>query len=111
MQTENHSWSYNEFIAFLLICAAEMNSSLSKEELSFIEKQTGVEDILKIKTVVDSVSDASAIDIIDEYRKKYLATPEKLQQAKNDLENLLNTPGLHSQLQKAAVHILEKFLQ
>ena len=106
----NTSWSYNEFLAFLLIYAGEMNFPLSKQELEFIQNETKIADINKIKAAVDSLNDISALDVIEDYRKKYLGTPEKEQQAKTDLENLLKTPGLHSQLEKAAVHILEKII-
>jgi len=107
----NHSnWAYNEFLAFLLIYAAEMNGSLSKEELEFIKTRTRISDVEKIKAVVDSVNDAEAIEVIEDYRKQYLNTKEKKEQTKSDLENLLKTPGIHSQLEKAGVHILEKLI-
>ncbi len=109
--TINHdNWSYNEFLAFLLVYAAEMNYPLSKEELAFIKERTQINDIEKIKATVDSVNDVSAIDIIEDYRKKYLHSKEKEDQAKADLQNLLKTPGIHSQLEKAGVHILEKII-
>ena len=110
MTIDHSNWTYNEFLAFLLVYAAEMNYPLSKEELEFIRSRTQIVDILKIKATVDSVSDMEAIDIIEEYRKKYLDSKEKEVQAKTDLENLLKTPGIHSQLEKAGVHILEKIL-
>ena len=109
--TINHSnWTYNEFLAFLLVYAAEMNDRLTKEELAFIKERTKISDIDKIKATIDSVNDIEAIDIIDQYRKIYLDTNEKKAQTKLDLENLLKTSGMHSQLEKAGVHILEKII-
>lgn len=111
MNTTNHAnWTYNEFLAFLLVYAAEMNYSLTKQELDFIKERTQISDIGKIKATVDSVSDVEALDIIEDYRKKYLDSAEKKGQTKLDLENLLKTSGIHSQLEKAAVHILEKII-
>ena len=106
----NSNWTYNEFLAFLLVYAGGMDSALSKEELKFIKERTQINDIEKIKTTVDSVNDIEAIEILDGYRKLYLDTKEKKEQTKSDLENLLKTPGTHSQLEKAGVHILEKLI-
>lgn len=110
MEMETSNWSYNEFLAFLLIYAAEMNYPLSQEELKFIQSRTQIQNVEKIKSIVDKLSDIAALDLIEDYRNKYLSLPEKAQQAKTDLDNLLQTEGLHSQLEKAAVHILEKIL-
>ncbi len=110
MNIDNRNWTYNEFLAFLLVYAAEMNYPLTKEELEFIRATTQIDDIEKIKTTVDSVNDIEAIEIIEECRRKHLHSHEKIAQARTDLQNLLKTPGLHSQLEKAAVHILEKLI-
>lgn len=110
MASENSNWTYNEFLAFLLVYAGGMDTYLSDQELEFIKQRTRIDDIAKIKAAVDAVSDAEVLDIIDAYRPKYLGTPEKELTVKTDLENLINTPGVHSQLEKAAVHILEKII-
>ena len=110
MQLEDNSWSYNEFLAFLMIFGAEMNYPLSKEELEFIRERTNIENIGKIKAKVDSVTDVEGIEVIDHYRKKFLITQENKDKVKRDLEGLLNTNGKHSQLEKVGVHILEKLI-
>ena len=111
MNANNNNWTYNEFLAFLLVYAAEMNYPLTTEELEFIRTTTKINEIEKIKLTVDGVSDVEAIEIIEDYRKKYLNSKEKEEQAKTDLENLLKTPGIHSQFEKAVVHILEKLIR
>ena len=87
-----------------------MNYTLSKEELAFIQERTQIADIGKIKVKVDSVSDAEAVDIIDDYRKKFLDTKEKEDKVRKDLEDLLKTGSHHSQLEKTVVHILERLI-
>jgi hypothetical protein len=110
MQLEDSSWSYNEFLAFLMIFGAEMNYPLSKEELEFIRERTKINNIEKIKAKVDSVTDVEGIELIDHYRKLYLNTTDNKDKARHDLEGLLKTEGKHSQIEKAAVHILEKLI-
>ncbi|MBL7776665.1 MAG: hypothetical protein JNK66_00060 [Chitinophagales bacterium] len=110
MNIDDSNWSYNEFLAFLLIYGAEMNAPLTSEELAYIQQRTNISDVLKIKSKVDSVSDAEALDVIDDYKKKFLNTAEAEAQARKDLHNLLDTPGMHSQLEKVVVHILERLI-
>lgn len=104
------NWSYNEFLAFVLVFGAEMNVPLSKEELQFIQERTQIENIGKIKSKVDSVNDAEGLEVIEHFRQKYLTTAEAKQKAKHDLEELLKTEGKHSSFEKAAVHIIEKLI-
>ncbi len=110
MSAEKTDWSYNEFLAFLMIYGAEMNYKLSQPELDFIKAKTGVEDIDAIKRKVDHISDALALEQIDNFKKQYLTTPESRVKAKSDIEELLKAPGGHSQFEKAAVHLIEKLL-
>jgi hypothetical protein len=110
MEMENTSWSYNEFLAFLLVYGAQLDADLPEEELEFIKRRTGIHAIDKIKEKVDSLSDMEALDIIEDYRKIYLDSDEKKEKAKRDLEGLLKTEGDHSQLEKAAVHMIEKLI-
>jgi hypothetical protein len=109
MQEEKTNLSYNEFLAFVMIYAAGMNSGLSQEELAFIKEKTMVTDIDKIKAQVDGMTDSENIELIDNYKKRYIAGDEGSAKAKADLEGLLKTGGQHSQLEKVAVHIIEKF--
>jgi hypothetical protein len=109
--TDNGNWSYNEFLAFLMIYGAEMNQVLTQHELDFIKTRTGIHDIEKIKAKVDGISDAEALEIIDDYKALYLPTAESKSKVKNDLEGLLNTPGTHSQFEKVVVHLMERLLK
>lgn len=111
MAIDDSKWTYNEFLAFLLVYSAEMNYPLTVEELQFIQDRTGISDILKIKQKVDSVSDAEAIDIIDDYKSRYLDSAEKSEQARQHLEDLLKTPVTHSPLETAVVHIIERLIK
>lgn len=110
MSAEKTDWSYNEFLAFLMIYGAEMNYKLSQLELDFIKAKTGVQDIDSIKRKVDNISDALALEQIDDFKKLYLVTPESRAKAKNDIEELLKAPGGHSQFEKVVVHLIEKLI-
>jgi hypothetical protein len=110
MSTSNTNFTYNEFLAFVLVFVAEMNYPLSAEELLYIKQKTGVSDMDAIKQKVDAITDAEGLDLIDEYRKKYLINAVEEEKMKTDLENLLKTNGVHSQLEKVAAHMIEKLL-
>jgi len=105
------NWSYNEFLAFLMVYGAEMNQQLTHGELDFIKTRTGIQDIEKIKAKVDGMSDAEGIELIDSYKCKYLSTEESKNKAKSDLDDLLKTPGNHTQFEKVVVHLMERLLK
>lgn len=111
MATNHTNWTYNEFLAFMLLYAASVDCDLTPEELGFIKSITAISDIDKIKDVICNVSDAEVLDIIETYRPQYMATKEKEQVAITDLEQLLKTPGAHSQLERVGVHMLEKIIR
>jgi hypothetical protein len=110
MKLDDSNWTYNEFLAFLMVYAAEMNMELSIEELEFIRSRTGIDSITAIKAKVNSVSDAEAIEIVEDYRTRYLETPEQKQKVRHDLEDLLKAQNSHNQLEKVVVHILERII-
>lgn len=110
MNQDNTDWTYQEFLAFILLYAAGMNLELAEGELQFIKDKTGIDDIGKIKNKLDDLSDSECIQTIESYKKIYLQTPESELKARRDLEALLKTPGTHSQFERAAVHILEKLI-
>lgn len=102
--------TYNEFLAFLMIYAAEMNLELCAEELVVIREKTGIDNIESIKTKLDRLSDIEALDVIDQHRKLYLSNKVDEEKVRQDLEALLQSSGQHSQIERAAVHILEKII-
>jgi hypothetical protein len=110
MSIEKENWTYNEFLAFLLLYGAQLDADLPEDEIEFIRQRTGINAIDKIKAKVDSLTDVEAIEVIDSYRNQYLDTAGKKEKVKADLEALLKTEGNHSQLEKAAVHMVEKLI-
>ncbi len=88
-----------------------MNQHLTQGELDFIKTRTGIQDIGKIKEKVDSMSDAEGIELIDSYKCKYLSTEESKSKAKSDLDELLKTPGNHTQFEKVVVHLMERLIK
>lgn len=110
MAIDDSNWSYEEFLAFIMVYGARMNTEITPTELEFIRNRTGINDIDKIKAKVDEVSDIEAIDIIDDYKKRYLNSPEKEEKVRKDLEDLLQTETRHTQLEQVLIHIIEKLL-
>lgn len=113
MQIDDSKWTYNEFLAFLMLYAAASNMELTNEEIAFIQQRTGIADIERIKNVVDSVPDFEVLDIVEDYRRMYLDTPEKEEKVRQDLEDLLKTQNSYTrfhQLENAIVHILERII-
>lgn len=110
MQLDTSNLSYNEFLAYVMIYATGMNNKVTKEELAYIMQKTGVADVDSIKAKIDSMTDAENIELIDAYKQKNLSSPDQVTKARRDIDALLKTPGEHSQLEAAAVHMIERIL-
>lgn len=110
MHIDDTHWTYNEFLAFLLTYGAQMTATVTDEEKAFIKQRTGITDIDKIVSKLNSVSDVEAIEIITDYRKRFLQTPDKEEKVRHDLEDLLKTNDKPSQLSNVIIHILEKLV-
>lgn len=110
MQVDDTHWTYNEFLAFLLVYGAQMTANINAEEKAFIKARTGITDIDKIVAQVNNMSDIEAIDIISDYRHRFLQTADKEEKVRHDLEDLLETNDKPSQLDNVIIHILEKLV-
>lgn len=103
-------WTYEQFLAFVWMYTAETNYHLTELEIDFIKQNTGIEDIAPIQSLLDSVSDSEAIDLIAAYKTAHLSNPEAEAKARKDVEALLGSKGEHPQIERAALHILERIL-
>ena len=110
MQVNDSAWTYNEFLAFLLVYGAQMTTTITLEEKAFIQARTGISDIDKIVKQLDDMSDIEAIEVIGDYRQRFLHAEDTKQKVRQDLEDLLKTNDKPSQFDHVIIHIIEKLV-
>lgn len=110
MQVNDSAWTYNDFLAFLLVYGAQMTTTITPEEIAFIQARTGATDIDRIIAQVNDMSDVEAIEIIGDYRQRFLQAEDKKEKVRHDLEDLLKSNDKPSQLDNVIIHIIEKLI-
>ena len=75
MFTKPHvEWSYDEFLAFLLMFAATDDAPISEEEKEIICNKVGKDCYKRIKKVFLKTSDYEALQIILSFKQNYYKT-------------------------------------
>lgn len=110
MKSTTASWDYQHYFAYALIYIAEMHYNISPAELDFIKNHTGLESVAEIDALVKANSDIESMDILQEFKARFLNTPEKENAVRKDLEALFAVEHHHQQFEKAALHLIEKIL-
>ena len=110
MQVNDSAWTYNDFLAFLLVYGAQMTNTVTPEEIAFIKARTGAADVDGIIAQVNSMSDIEAIEIIGDYRQRFLQAEDKKEKVRHYLEDLLKSNDKPSQLDNVIIHIIEKLI-
>ena len=67
------SWSYEDFLTYLLLLGASADLMISEEEKQQIEDRVGQENFTRIKRCFDRQNDAQRIETVSELYDKYKA--------------------------------------
>ena len=103
-------WSYEDFLAFILMYAAYADMELLEEELDLIEQQVGTERMKTAKKVMDKLNDNERIDLILSFREKYFPTKEDHEKLFADMKTIFLADGNYNQLEKMVLMYLKKIL-
>ena len=88
MQSKFADWTYDEFLAYLLLMGATADLHVSEVEKDAIVAKVGEEKYVKIKRCFDSQNDAQHIETISELYNKFesqIGGKENLVSALNEI--------------------------
>lgn len=103
--------TYTEYITFLLLYAAYSDLTLSKAEITEIIESMGNEGFGKMKDYILSLNDYEQIQIIETYKKEYLDTPGKVEEALNEICQVLMSEQKFGPVQQFYYNFLQKELR
>ena len=66
-----NTWTYTDFLTFLLIMGATADLNISEEEKEQIVQKVGEENYVRIKRSYDRQNDSQHIDTVSELYQKY----------------------------------------
>ena len=84
-------WSYNEFLAFLLIYIAHVDMEFAEEEKAMIKTKFGEDIYEKMFAEFDTMSDYKAYETILSYKGVYFPTQEQKEEIIEKMKTLFDT--------------------
>lgn len=103
-------WSYNEFLAFLLIYISHVDMEFTDDEKVMIRKNVGDKAFQKMLIEFDDMSDYQAFQEILKYKGAYYPTVEQKQELIEKMKDLFYADGDFSLMEKELLHFLEKMM-
>lgn len=103
-------WSYNEFLAFLLIYIAHVDMDFAAEEKAMIRNKVGEQTYDKMVAEFDSMSDYKAYETILAYKGVYYPTNEQKQELLEKMKDLFHADMEFNIMEKELLHFLERMM-
>lgn len=88
MNSTNRNWTYNQFLAFLLIHLAAADYKFSQDEINFIKSLTGDVSFDEIRELLDKSSDYEIIQTIMSYKDEFYPGEEDKAKIVEDMKGL-----------------------
>lgn len=83
------NWSYDDYLAFLLVYAANADFIVEDEESLALMQKLGEEQYAKMKDYFLQLNDIQSIEVIYEFREKYCREPEQVTQVLSEIKTLM----------------------
>lgn len=103
-------WSYNEFLAFLLIYISNVDMEFADEEKEMIKRNVGVTTFDKMVAEFDSMSDYKAYETILSYKGVYFPTVEQKNELIEKMKDLFHADSDFNIMEKELLHFLDKMM-
>ena len=111
MEDNRIPWSKDEFLAYLLIYAAQINQIETEEEKEFIESRFDSKTLKKIYKEINSDNDYHRIQkvMVYTYQQNYLS--QDLDNLLKEIKELLLCDGKFDATEQALYHYLKKIFK
>ncbi len=103
-------WSYNEFLAFLLIYIAHVDMEFSEVEKDYIRTKTGDETYDKMLAAFESMTDYQAFETILDYKGVYYPTPEQKQELIDKMIAIFHADMEFNIMEKGLLQFMERMM-
>ncbi|MCB9345380.1 MAG: TerB family tellurite resistance protein [Lewinellaceae bacterium] len=110
MASNTENWTYDEFHAFTMLYAANVDGNITAEEKALIKPTLTEEGYEKIKAIFDACSDSVAEDIILSYRSKYFSTQAEKDKILADMLEIYKADNSFDMVEQVIHHIFSKTL-
>ena len=102
-------FTYDEFLALILIYTANASDGVSLEELDFIEKKVGKSCCEKSFELFDRSSEVEIIETINDLSKQF--AKNRKEEVLSDIQELINVDQIDQEVEEHIMRMLRKLLQ
>jgi hypothetical protein len=110
MKKEIIQLNISEYLAYILLYAANADFETDKEELEIIRETVSKKEFLKVKKAFDNASDTERLDVIIHYRDVYSDLLNDTSLVTNQIKSIFMADDKYSAVEKAVFIFLKKLL-
>lgn len=110
MPIQTDHWTYAEFHAFVMLYAANADGRITQEEEKQIISTLSGDEYARVKSVFLSIDDASALDIILNYAKKYCKSQADKDKILADMLAIYKADTHFDQIERGVHQLFERML-
>lgn len=103
-------WSYNEFLAFLLIYISHVDMEFAEEEKEMIRAKVGTPAYDKMYVAFDGMSDYKAYETILSYKGVYFPSHEQKSELIEKMKELFDADMDFNIMERELLHFLERMM-
>ncbi|MBK8346774.1 MAG: hypothetical protein IPL08_03830 [Saprospiraceae bacterium] len=103
-------WSYNEFLAFLLIYISHVDMEFVDEEKAMIKKNVGEPTYSKMLEQFDAMSDFKAYQTILDYKGVYYPTHDRKNEVIEKMKDLFYADADFNIMERELLHFLDRMM-
>lgn len=107
---ENLNWNQKEFLAFILLYAANVDSEYTVQEQEMITEVVDQEHYTSVKETFDQMNDTQCLELIQAYKGLYFPTGEQTEELLAKLDSLFEADGDYSRFESAIRSMLHRLL-
>ncbi len=110
MSSEKPQWSYNEFLAYLLLYAANADFNINDEERKLLLSGLNTYDYNNISKAFDKSNDYERLQVIESFRDSYYPDDHSKEKLLNDLKKIFLADEEYNSVERAVFMGLRKVL-
>lgn len=108
---DNSNYSFNDFLTYILIYAANIDAEYKSNEIEHIVHFYGDESFLKMSDVYDAHTDSESIEFLRSLKSEFSDETDFHQKVKDAIEEVFKADGDYSDIEKASLHFFEEVLK
>lgn len=105
------NWSYDEFIAFVMLYAAHEDGEISDDEADIIKEKIGISTYKKLNHVLQSNINFDNMEIILELKDKFIKNEDDFEQLFKQIDKIIEVDGEVTKFEQDMINSISYLLK